>query len=173
MTDEAETNRVSFAVLTVSDTRTMETDTSGAYLAAEIEAAGHRLATREIVTDDIPAISAKLRTWIADPAIQAIVATGGTGLTGRDITPEAFKPFYEKEIEGFSTVFHMISYKSVGVSTLQSRATAGIANGTYLFALPGSNGAVRDGWEQILKPEFDAAHKPCNLVEMLPRLTEI
>ncbi len=164
---------IGFAVLTVSDTRTVETDTSGAYLAGEIEAAGHRLAAREIVTDDIPEISSRLETWIADPAIQVIVATGGTGLTGRDITPEAFRPFYDKEIEGFSTVFHMISYKSVGVSTLQSRATAGIAGGTYLFALPGSNGAVRDGWEHILKPEFDENHRPCNMVELLSRLTEV
>ncbi|MEE9381434.1 MAG: molybdenum cofactor biosynthesis protein B [Hyphomonadaceae bacterium] len=165
--------KVGFAILTVSDTRTTETDTSGAYLAAEIKAAGHRLAAREIVTDDIPAISEILKAWIADPAIQVIISTGGTGLTGRDITPEAMKPFYEKEIEGFSTVFHMVSYKSVGVSTLQSRATAGIANGTYLFALPGSNGAVRDGWEHILKPEFDETHRPCNMVELLPRLTEV
>ena len=173
MNDTRSTGRVGFAVLTVSDTRDEASDTSGAYLAGEIEAAGHALIARQIVSDDIPAITQVLETWLADPAIQVIVSTGGTGLTGRDVTPEAFRPFFEKEIEGFSTVFHMVSYKSVGVSTLQSRATAGIANGTYLFALPGSNGAVRDGWVHILRPEFDASHTPCNMVELIPRLKEV
>ncbi len=163
---------VGFAVLTVSDTRTAETDTSGAYLAEQIARDGHAVVERAIVKDDATAIAAKLEAWIADPAVHVVVATGGTGLTGRDVTPEAFKPFYDKEIEGFSVVFHMVSFKSVGVSTMQSRATAGIAKGTYLFALPGSRGAVRDGWEHVLKHQFDVGHKPCNMVELIPRLTE-
>jgi len=164
---------VGFAVLTVSDTRDEASDTSGAYLVEAITKEGHTVVAREIVRDVKAEIAEKLKAWIADPAIHAVVATGGTGLTGRDITPEVFKTFYEKEIEGFSVVFHMVSYASVGVSTLQSRATAGLANGTYLFALPGSSGGVRDGWEKVLKPEFDRTHRPCNLIELIPRLTEV
>ncbi|MEQ8746892.1 molybdenum cofactor biosynthesis protein B [Pyruvatibacter sp.] len=163
---------VGFAVLTISDTRDETTDTSGAYLTDEISAAGHTVVDRAIVKDERDAIAAKLRQWIDDPAINAVISTGGTGLTGRDITPEVFHSFYDKEIEGFSVVFHMVSYASVGVSTLQSRATAGIAGETFLFALPGSSGAVRDGWEKVLKAEFDHTHKPCNLIEMIPRLGE-
>jgi len=165
-------DRVGFAVLTVSDTRDARSDTSGAYLRAAIEADGHKVIDHAIVADDREAIAAKLEGWIADADIHAVIATGGTGLTGRDITPEAFRGFYEKEIEGFSVVFHMVSFQSVGVSTLQSRATGGIAGGTYLFALPGSSGAVRDGWEKVLRAEFDRTHRPCNLVELWPRLTE-
>ena len=165
--------QVGFAILTVSDTRDMSTDKSGGYLAAQVEGEGHTLAARAIVPDDTKAIRAQVEAWIADPAVHAIVSTGGTGLTGRDITPEAVKPYFKKEIEGFNTVWHMVSFKSVGVSTLQSRACAGLTeNGTYIFALPGSSGAVRDGWEHILKPEFDRTHRPCNLVEIIPRLTE-
>ena len=166
-------DRVGFAVLTVSDTRNEASDKTGPYLVEQIKAVGHDVIERAIVVDDTAEISAKLDAWIADDRIHAVIATGGTGLTGRDVTPEAFKKAYEKEIEGFAVVFHMVSFKSVGVSTLQSRATAGVANGTYLFALPGSSGAVRDGWEHILKPEFDASHKPCNMVELIPRLTEV
>jgi len=163
---------VGFAVLTISDTRDESTDTSGAYLIGEIAAAGHKVVDRAIVLDEREDIAAKLRQWIDDPAINAVISTGGTGLTGRDITPEVFHSFYDKEIEGFSVVFHMVSFQSVGVSTIQSRATAGIAGETFLFALPGSSGAVRDGWEKVLKAEFDANHKPCNLIEMIPRLGE-
>lgn len=161
-----------FAVLTISDTRDEATDTSGAYLINEIGAAGHTVVDRAIVKDEREAIAAKLKEWVANPEINAVISTGGTGLTGRDITPEVFHTFYDKEIEGFSVVFHMVSFESVGVSTLQSRATAGIAGETFLFALPGSSGAVRDGWEKVLKAEFDHTHKPCNLLEMIPRLGE-
>lgn len=166
------TDIAGFAVLTISDTRDAQTDTSGAYLARAIAEAGHRVMDTAIVKDERAAIAAKLRQWIDDPAINAVISTGGTGLTGRDITPEVFHSFYDKEIEGFSVVFHMVSFESVGVSTLQSRATGGIAGETFLFALPGSKGAVRDGWEKVLKAEFDATHKPCNLIEMIPRLGE-
>jgi molybdenum cofactor biosynthesis protein B len=169
---EAAPKVVGFAVLTISDTRDESTDTSGAYLIEDIGAAGHKVVDRAIVQDERDAIAAKLQQWIDDPEINAVISTGGTGLTGRDITPEVFHTFYDKEIEGFSVVFHMVSYESVGVSTLQSRATAGIAGETFLFALPGSSGAVRDGWEKVLKAEFDHTHKPCNLIEMIPRLGE-
>lgn len=163
---------VGFAIMTVSDTRDAATDSSGAYLREAIAADGHRVVETAIVPDDKQAIAGTLERWIADPAIHAVVSTGGTGLTGRDITPEVFRTYFDKEIEGFAVVFHMVSFASVGVSTLQSRATGGIARGTYLFALPGSSGAVRDGWEKVLRAEFDRTHKPCNLVELIPRLTE-
>lgn len=163
---------VGFAIMTVSDTRDAATDTSGAYLREAIAADGHRVVETAIVRDDKAAIADTLERWIGDPAIHAVVSTGGTGLTGRDITPEVFRTYFDKEIEGFAVVFHMVSFASVGVSTLQSRATGGIARGTYLFALPGSSGAVRDGWEKVLRAEFDRTHKPCNLVELIPRLTE-
>ena len=163
---------VNIAVLTVSDTRTLETDGSGGYLAGAIEAAGHRLAGRAIVPDDVERIRAALRTWIDDPAVDAVVTTGGTGLTGRDVTPEAVAPLFDKVIEGFAVVFHNVSFRSVGLSTIQSRACAGVAKGTLIFCLPGSGGAVRDGWQQVLSHQLDARTRPCNLVEIMPRLLE-
>jgi molybdenum cofactor biosynthesis protein B len=163
---------VRIAVMTVSDTRTRADDTSGDTLTKRIADAGHELAGRAIVKDDIPAIRAQLQQWIDDKTIDAVITTGGTGLTGRDVTVEAMKPLFEKEIDGFSAVFHRISYDKIGTSTLQSRACAGVAKGTYLFALPGSTGAVKDGWDGILKFQLDIRHKPCNFVEIMPRLTE-
>lgn len=160
------------AILSVSDTRTIETDTSGAALALRLENAGHRLADRKLVIDDISRIRAIVQGWIADPAIDAVITTGGTGLTGRDVTHEAVTPLFEKTIEGFSVIFHLVSYESVGLSTLQSRATAGLANGTAIFCLPGSTGAVKDGWDKIIVYELDSRYRPCNLVELMPRLTE-
>ena len=163
---------VRIAVMTVSDTRTRANDTSGDTLEARIKDAGHIVADRTIVHDDKEAIATQLRKWIEDPAVDAVVSTGGTGLTGRDVTPEAFRSVFEKEIDGFSAVFHRISFEKVGTSTIQSRACAGVANGTYLFALPGSPGAVKDGWDGILKLQLDHRHKPCNFVEIMPRLQE-
>jgi molybdenum cofactor biosynthesis protein B len=163
---------INIAVLTVSDTRTLETDTSGQLLADRITGAGHKVAARKLLKDDVPSIVAQLKAWVADPAVDCIITTGGTGVTGRDVTPEAFKEVCEKEIPGFGELFRWISLKSIGTSTVQSRATAGVANGTYLFALPGSNGAVKDGWDEILKFQLDARHKPCNFVELMPRLKE-
>jgi molybdenum cofactor biosynthesis protein B len=163
---------VRIAVMTVSDTRTRADDTSGDTLTKRIADAGHELAGRAIVKDDIPAIRAQLQQWIDDKTIDAVITTGGTGLTGRDVTVEAMKPLFEKEIDGFSAVFHRISYDKIGTSTLQSRACAGVAKGTYLFALPGSTGAVKDGWDGILKFQLDIRHKPCNFVEIMPRLEE-
>lgn len=160
------------AVLTVSDSRTFETDTSGQLLADRIEQAGHSVGGREIIRDEIPFIRAQVQKWIDDAGIDAIISTGGTGLTGRDRTPEAVRPLFEKEIEGFSVVFHMKSYETVGLSTLQSRACAGLANNTFIFCLPGSNGAVKDGWDKVIRDQLDSRHKPCNLVELLPRLGE-
>lgn len=163
---------LAIAVLTVSDTRTPADDRSGDTLVGRIEAAGHRLAARDIVPDDIDAIRAKVKQWIAAPEIDVVLTTGGTGFTGRDVTPEAVEPLFEKRMEGFSTVFHMISFGKIGTSTLQSRATAGVANATYIFCLPGSPGACRDGWDEILVHQLDIRHKPCNFVEILPRLDE-
>jgi molybdenum cofactor biosynthesis protein B len=163
---------VNIAVLTVSDTRTAADDTSGNRLAELIGAAGHRVAARTIVRDDQAAIVKQLRAWIADPAIDVVISTGGTGVTGRDVTPEAFEQVYEKKIEGFGEMFRMISFQKVGTSALQSRATGGVAGGTYLFALPGSPSAVRDGWDEILKWQLDNRHRPCNFVELMPRLQE-
>lgn len=163
---------VNIAVLTVSDSRTLETDASGRTLAERIERAGHRLAAREIVPDDAGVIAAKLAEWIADPSIDAVIATGGTGVTGRDVTPEAFALVVEKEIPGFGELFRQISYQKIKTSTMQSRATAGVANGTYLFAIPGSTGACKDAWDDILVHQLDARQKPCNLVELMPRLKE-
>jgi molybdenum cofactor biosynthesis protein B len=163
---------VRIAVLTVSDTRTPETDGSGAYLAGAIEDAGHVLAARAIVPDDSDEIRAAVRAWIEDPEIDAVISTGGTGLTGRDVTPEAVAPLFDKVIEGFAVVFHNVSFQSVGLSTIQSRACAGVANGTFIFCLPGSGGAVRDGWEKVISPQLDARTRPCNLVEVMPRLGE-
>ena len=163
---------VRIAVMTVSDTRDASNDTSGDTLAGRIKDAGHILAALTLLEDDAPQIRAQLQTWIDDPQIDAIITTGGTGLTGRDVTVEAMKPLFEKEIDGFSVVFHQISYAKIGPSTLQSRACAGVAKGTYLFALPGSTGAVKDGWDGILKYQLDIRHKPCNFVEIMPRLEE-
>ncbi|MFL6858617.1 MAG: molybdenum cofactor biosynthesis protein B [Allosphingosinicella sp.] len=163
---------VRIAVLTVSDTRTEETDTSGSYLAAAVAAAGHRLAARAIVPDDLGTIRSAVEAWIENPEVDAVISTGGTGLTGRDVTPEAVAPLFEKVIEGFAVVFHNISFRSVGLSTIQSRACAGVARGTFIFCLPGSGGAVRDGWEQVIAPQLDARTRPCNLVEIMPRLQE-
>jgi molybdenum cofactor biosynthesis protein B len=163
---------VSIAVLTISDTRDLAGDKSGQTLVERIEAAGHKLAARAIVRDEIGAITAKLKEWIADPAVDVVISTGGTGVTGRDVTPEAFQAVYEKEIPGFGELFRMISYDKVKTSTMQSRATGGVSGGTYLFALPGSPGAVRDGWDEILRWQLDARYRPCNLVELMPRLQE-
>jgi len=163
---------VRIAILTVSDTRTLGDDKSGDTLAARIAEAGHVLAARALLRDDRDKIAAQLQAWIADPAIDVVISTGGTGLTGRDVTVEAMKPLFEKEIDGFSVIFHQVSFAKVGTSTLQSRACAGVAKGTYLFALPGSPGAVKDGWDGILKYQLDIRHKPCNFVEIMPRLEE-
>ncbi len=163
---------VNIAVLTVSDTRTLESDTSGATLAERIAKAGHTVAIRAIEKDEPDLIEARLRGWIADPAIDVVITTGGTGITGRDVTPEAFDRVLEKRIEGFGELFRMLSYAKIGTSTMQSRAIGGVAGGTYLFALPGSTGAVKDGWDDILVWQLDNRHRPCNLVELMPRLQE-
>ena len=163
---------VRIAVLTVSDTRSLANDTSGQALADRIAAAGHILADRAISKDDAAAIETRLRGWIADPAIDVVITTGGTGITGRDVTPEAFDRVLEKRIEGFGELFRMLSYAKIGTSTMQSRALGGVAGGTYLFALPGSTGAVKDAWDDILVFQLDNRHRPCNLVELMPRLQE-
>jgi molybdenum cofactor biosynthesis protein B len=163
---------VRIAVLTVSDTRDASNDKSGDTLAHRIKDAGHVLAARAIVSDDREKITAQLRGWIDDRMIDVVISTGGTGLTGRDVTVEAFRALFEKEIDGFSVLFHQISFAKVGTSTVQSRACAGVAKGTYLFALPGSPGAVKDGWDGILKFQLDIRYKPCNFVEIMPRLLE-
>ncbi|QIE56877.1 molybdenum cofactor biosynthesis protein B [Pikeienuella piscinae] len=163
---------VRIAVLTVSDSRTLADDRSGDVLVERLTGAGHSLADRAIVTDDVKKIAARLRDWIADPEVDAVISTGGTGLTGRDVTVEAHKSVYEKEIEGFAVAFHMISWEKIRTSTIQSRACAGVAGGTYLFALPGSPGACRDGWDGILVHQLDYRHMPCNFVEIMPRLEE-
>lgn len=160
------------AVLAVSDTRTLAEDKSGDVLVARLTQAGHSLAARHILRDDREAIAEHLRVWIADPEIDVIVSTGGTGLTGRDVTVEAHRDVYEKEIDAFGTVFTMVSYQKIGTSAVQSRATGGVAGGTYLFALPGSSGACKDAWDEILRWQFDYRHQPCNFVEILPRLDE-
>ena len=163
---------VNVALLTVSDTRDAESDTSGALLADLISRDGHRIAERALVRDDVEEIRTRVGAWLRAENIDVVVTTGGTGLTGRDITPEALRPMFEKEIEGFAVVWHMLSFESVGLSTLQSRACAGIAHGKFIFALPGSNGACRDGWEKIIRWQLDSRHTPCNLVEIMPRLLE-
>jgi len=163
---------VRIAVLTVSDTRGPAEDRSGDALAARIEAAGHVLAERAIRRDEADEIEAILRRWIADPQVDAVISTGGTGVTGRDVTPEALGRVLDKEIAGFGELFRMLSYRKIGTSTIQSRALGGVADGTYLFALPGSTGAVRDGWDDILLTQLDSRHRPCNLVELMPRLRE-
>jgi molybdenum cofactor biosynthesis protein B len=163
---------VNIAVLTVSDTRTLDDDKSGRTLAEMITADGHVVVHREIVRDEIDDISARLRAHIADAAVDVVIATGGTGVTGRDVTPEAFKQVMEKEIEGFGELFRWLSYQKIGTSTMQSRAMGGVAGGTYLFALPGSPSACRDGWQDILRHQLDSRLRPCNLVELMPRLKE-
>ena len=162
---------VRVAVLTISDTRDEESDTSGHLLAERVTEAGHILAARAIVADDIAAIRAQVRAWTGG-GVDAIITTGGTGLTGRDVTPEAIEPMFDKRIDGFSVVFHLVSYQSVGLSTLQSRALAGIIGGVFVFCLPGSNGAVRDGWDKVIAAQLDSRHRPCNMVELMPRLLE-
>jgi len=163
---------VNIAVLTVSDTRTPEDDRSGDTLVERLETAGHKLAARAIVKDEIPAITAQLNAWIDDAGIDVVLATGGTGVTGRDVTPEAFAAVWEKEIPGFGELFRWISYQKIKTSTIQSRACAGVAKGTYMFALPGSPGACKDAWDGILLEQLDIRHRPCNFVEMMPRLRE-
>ncbi|QCO56328.1 molybdenum cofactor biosynthesis protein B [Pseudorhodobacter turbinis] len=163
---------VRIAVLTVSDTRQSGDDKSGDTLVARLTEAGHSLAARTIVRDERAEIAVQLRNWCADPDIDVILSTGGTGLTGRDVTVEAHRDVYEKEIEAFATVFTMVSMQKIGTSAVQSRATGGVANGTYLFALPGSTGACRDAWDEILKWQLDYRHRPCNFVEIMPRLDE-
>ncbi len=163
---------VRVAILTMSDTRTPKEDASGNALSEMIREAGHEVADRSLVKDDIAMIRAKVEGWIADPTIDVVITTGGTGFTGRDVTPEAVRPLFEKEIDGFSTVFHMISYQKIETSTIQSRACGGVSRGTYIFCLPGSPGACKDAWNGILKWQLDNRHRPCNFVEIMPRLEE-
>jgi len=163
---------VRIAVLTVSDTRGLDDDKSGALLVQMLTEAGHQLADRAIVRDEPAEIQALVKRWAADPEIDAVIITGGTGLTGRDVTPEALRPLFDKEIDGFSVLMHMISFQKVGTSTVQSRSLAGVVNGTYVFCVPGSPGACRDAWNGILKLQLDARHRPCNFVEIMPRLQE-
>ena len=163
---------LNIAIMTVSDTRTLADDRSGDTLVGRLEEAGHTLADREIVTDNVSAITGQLQTWIDHPDIDVVISTGGTGLTGRDVTPEAFESIFEKKIDGFGELFRMLSYEKIKTSTIQSRCTAGVAGGTYLFALPGSPGACKDGWDGILKDQLDFRTKPCNFVELMPRLQE-
>ena len=163
---------VRVAVLTISDTRDEESDTSGHLLAERVKTAGHALADKDIVPDDVVAIRTRIKSWTSSGEVDAIVTTGGTGLTGRDVTPEAIEPLFDKRIDGFSMVFHLVSYQSVGLSTLQSRALAGLIDGVFVFCLPGSNGAVRDGWDKVIAAQLDSRHRPCNMVELMPRLAE-
>jgi len=163
---------VRIAVLTISDTRDEESDTSGHLLAERVKTAGHMLAGRDLVADEVEAIRRRIKTWTTSGEVDAIVTTGGTGLTGRDVTPEAIEPLFDKRIDGFSAVFHLVSYQTVGLSTLQSRALAGLIDGVFVFCLPGSNGAVRDGWDKVIAAQLDSRHRPCNMVELMPRLME-
>lgn len=163
---------VRIAVLTVSDTRTLADDRSGDVLVERLTTAGHSLADRTIVADDIAAIQAAVRRWIADPSVDVVITTGGTGFTGRDVTPDAVEPLFDKRMDGFSILFHMQSSAKIGTSTIQSRATAGLAGTTFIFAVPGSPGACRDAWDGILGPQLDYRHRPCNFVEIMPRLDE-
>ena len=163
---------LNIAVLTISDTRSFADDKSGSTLAERLSAAGHELAAREIVTDDVEAIRVIVKRWIADAGVDVILTTGGTGFTGRDVTPEAIEPLFEKRMDGFSVAFHMLSHAKIGASTVQSRATAGVAGATFIFCLPGSPGACRDGWDGILASQLDYRTRPCNFVEIMPRLDE-
>jgi molybdenum cofactor biosynthesis protein B len=160
------------AVLTVSDTRTLDDDKSGATLTERITAAGHKVADRAIVADEVDAIRARVKAWIADPAIDVIITTGGTGFTGRDVTPEAIEPLFEKRMDGFATLFLMVSFQKIGTSAIQTRATAGVAGATYIFCVPGSPGACKDAWDEILVHQLDYRYRPCNFVEIMPRLDE-
>ena len=160
------------AVLTVSDTRTLDDDKSGATLTERITAAGHKVADRAIVADDVDAIRTRVKAWIADPAIDVIITTGGTGFTGRDVTPEAIEPLFEKRMDGFATLFLMVSFQKIGTSAIQTRATAGVAGATYIFCVPGSPGACKDAWDEILVHQLDYRYRPCNFVEIMPRLDE-
>ena len=172
LSDEIAFRPLRVAVLTVSDTRDEESDTSGRLLAERVARDGHVLAARTIVKDDVALIQKQLKAWIADPDVEVVVSTGGTGLTGRDVTPEAARPLFDKTIEGFETIWHMISFQSVGLSTMQSRACAGLAKGTLIFCLPGSNGACKDGWDKLIRWQLDSRHRPCNLAELTPRFLE-
>jgi len=163
---------LNIAVLTISDTRSLEDDKSGSTLSDRLTAAGHKLAARQIVTDDVDAIRIIVKRWIAEADVDAIITTGGTGFTGRDVTPEAIEPLFEKRMDGFSIAFHMLSHAKIGTSTIQSRATAGVAGATFIFCLPGSPGACRDGWDGILAAQLDYRTRPCNFVEIMPRLDE-
>ena len=163
---------INIAVMTVSDSRTVNDDKSGDLLVERLTGDGHALAERAIITDDVSAITDQLNIWIGDEAVDAIVTTGGTGLTGRDVTPEALRSIFDKEIEGFGELFRFLSYQKIGTSTVQSRALAGVSGGTYIFALPGSPSGCRDGWDDILRYQLDIRHKPCNFVEIMPRLSE-
>jgi molybdopterin adenylyltransferase len=160
------------AVLTISDTRALEDDKSGATLVERIEKAGHTVAGRAIVIDDVEKIRARVKQWIADPTIDVVITTGGTGFTGRDVTPEAVEPLFEKRMDGFATMFLMVSQAKIGTSVIQTRATAGVSGGTYVFCLPGSPGACRDAWDEILLHQLDYRYRPCNFVEIMPRLDE-
>ena len=172
LSDEIAFRPLRVAVLTVSDTRDEESDTSGRLLAERVTRDGHVLAARTMVKDDVGEIQKQLKAWIADPGVEVVVSTGGTGLTGRDVTPEAARPLFDKTIEGFEIVWHMISFQSVGLSTMQSRACAGLAQGTLIFCLPGSNGACKDGWDKLIRWQLDSRHRPCNLAELTPRFLE-
>ena len=172
MNDANKAKSVNITVLTVSDTRTDENDKSGDTLVERIKKAGHRLVEKRIVKDETSLLQATLKEWIDSPEVDVVISTGGTGVTGRDVTPEAFEALYEKPIPGFGELFRQLSYENIKTSTIQSRATAGVAKGTFLFALPGSTGACKDGWDMILVHQLDSTHKPCNLVELMPRLME-
>ena len=164
---------VNIAIMTVSDTRTELDDKSGKILAFRVKEAGHNLADKQIVVDEVNSIQEVLKTWINNPEIDVIISTGGTGVTGRDVTPEAFEGLYDKAIPGFGELFRWLSYQNIKTSTIQSRATGGVANGTIMFALPGSTGGCKDGWDQIIVHQLNSEHKPCNLVELMPRMLEI
>jgi molybdenum cofactor biosynthesis protein B len=172
LSDEIAFRPLRVAVLTVSDTRDEESDTSGKLLADRVTRDGHVLAARTVVKDDIGDIQRQIKAWIADANVEVIVSTGGTGLTGRDVTPEAVRPLFDKTIEGFETIWHMISFQTVGLSTMQSRACAGLAGGTLIFCLPGSNGACKDGWDRLIRWQIDSRHRPCTLAELTPRFQE-
>ena len=172
MTDTSKKKSVNIVVLTVSDTRTEENDKSGDTLVKRLKEAGHSLVEKRIVKDELPLLQDVLKEWINSSAVDVIIATGGTGVTGRDVTPEAFESLYDKPIPGFGELFRWLSYQNIKTSTIQSRATAGVANGTFLFALPGSTGACKDAWDMIIVHQLDSTHQPCNLVELMPRLME-